>query len=328
MHNPKNILFHAFPLLLKTSSLIALVCIVPALCTGCGESKKQGASDTKQNTIDRNASSKPLTIREQLLIDREGLEKKLAEKNLRIVDTRPFDEYATEHIPGAVLVDVAAWKSQGQKEGGLTDAEFWSKAIADLGIGANSEVVVYGGKSPTNTARIWWHLKFAGVKNVKLLDGGWPLWASGKKPTDSEKPEIAATDFQADFQTNLLARKADVVAATQDSDKKTVVVDSRSLGEFEGKDVRGDRGGHIPGAVNIEWKELLDSAGQFKSDEDLKEIFADQDISPGQTVITHCQSGGRSSLDMIGLLLSGQKDVKNYYGSWKEWSADKELPVE
>lgn len=300
-------------------ALIPLFLVLPAVL-GCSR-------DAAPPAATPSPSPPPLTFRERSLVDRETLEAMLGQPDVRILDTRPLDEYAVAHVPGAVRVDPGIWKAKGHEPGGLVDTAFWSEALGELGIGPRTSVVVYGSTSPTNAARVWWHLRFAGVERVMLLDGSWPLWEAGGMPTEAETPQFEAVAFTPNFQTSTLAQMPEVLAAATSADAATIL-DCRSLGEFEGKEVRGERGGHIPGAVHLEWKELLRATGEFKSDEDLRALFAERGVASGKTVITHCHSGGRASLGVFGLMLAGIDDTKPYYGGWTEWSANDEAPVE
>lgn len=218
-----------------------------------------------------------------MLIQPGELQKQLQRAGLRILDTRPQVEYVKGHIPEAIRLDVKNWQDLSKKEGGFHDAKAWAKEVGQLGIGLESSVVVYG-SSLTDTARIWWTLKYLGVKNVTVLDGGWALWLKEKRPTDTSSPEVEAVKFEPQFQADRL-EEIDSLKKSLKSGKVTVV-DARSTDEYTGKEVRGKRGGHIPGAKHLEWKELLTEDGRFKSPEQLKELFKQRGIQPDQTAVT------------------------------------------
>ena len=180
-----------------------------------------------------------------MLIEPGELQKKLNQPGLRILDARPPADYAKGHLPGAVRVDVKTWQELGKKEGGFHDAKTWGDTVGQLGIGHDSQVVVYGSNLP-DTARIWWTLKYLGLQNVSILDGGWELWLQEKRPTDTSSPRVEAVKFEPKFQANRL-EEIDTLKKSIQSGKVTVV-DARSTDEFTGKEVRGKRGGHILGA--------------------------------------------------------------------------------
>jgi 3-mercaptopyruvate sulfurtransferase SseA/precorrin-6B methylase 2 len=218
-----------------------------------------------------------------MLIQPEELDKELKRPGLRILDTRPQADYARGHIPGAVRVDVKSWQEQGKKDGGFHDTEAWGRNVGQLGLTHDSHVVVYG-SAPTDTARVWWTLKYLGLRNVAILDGGWALWSKEKRPSETATPVVEAVKFEPKFQADRL-EEIDALKKGLSSGAVTVV-DTRSRDEFTGKEVRGKRGGHIPGAKHLEWKELLAEDGRFKSPEELRALFRQRGIEPEQTAVT------------------------------------------
>jgi thiosulfate/3-mercaptopyruvate sulfurtransferase len=218
-----------------------------------------------------------------MLTEPAELQKKLNESGLRILDTRPPADYTRGHIPGAVWVDVNGWQLLARKEGGLHDAKAWGEKVGQLGVDQDKLVIVYGSSLP-DTGRVWWTLKYLGLPNVAVLDGGWDLWVREKRPVDTAAADVWAVKLEPTFQADRLEEI--------DSLKKSVrsggvaVVDARTADEFTGKDVRGKRGGHIPGAKHLEWKEVLAADGRFKSPGQLQELFHKRGIEPDQTVVT------------------------------------------
>jgi thiosulfate/3-mercaptopyruvate sulfurtransferase len=184
------------------------------------------------------------------------------------------------HIPRALWIDVASWQGLGKREGGFRDAKAWGEKIGSLGISRDSQVVVYGDALP-NAGRVWWTLKYVGVANVALLDGGWELWTKEDRPTAADVPKVAGTDFEPRFDANRLEEIDSLKSSLAGS--KVKVVDTRSRDEFTGAEVRGKRGGRIPGAIHLEWKELLTTDGRFKTPEQLKELFRSRGIMPEDT---------------------------------------------
>jgi thiosulfate/3-mercaptopyruvate sulfurtransferase len=179
-------------------------------------------------------------------------------------------------------VDARSWQALGKKDGGFHDAKAWGEKVGALGIGHESQVIVYG-SSLTETARVWWTLKYLGVKNVAILNGGWQVWIKDKQPVEEAVPKIEAVKFEPKFQADRLEEidtlKKSVKAGT------AAIVDARSADEFTGKN-DPKRGGHIPGSKNLEWKELLADDGRFKSPEQLRTLFKERGIQPEQTQIT------------------------------------------
>lgn len=219
----------------------------------------------------------------KMLIEPKELHKTPSQPGLRILDTRPGPDYAKGHIPGAVWVDVKGWQELGKKQGGFHDAKAWGAKVGQLGVRHDSQVVVYG-SNLSDTARIWWTLKYLGLQNVAILNGGWQLWVKEKRTADTSAPRIEAVPFEPKFQAHRL-EEIDSLKKSIKSDKVTVV-DARSADEFTGKEVRGKQGGHILGAKHLEWKELVAEDGRFKSPEALRELFRRRGIHPEQTAVT------------------------------------------
>lgn len=259
-----------------------------------------------------------------LLVTVEELEGRLVDETVRILDVRSAAEYDAGHIPGAVRVDVNEWRARALagNGAGLHDADAWADVVGALGIDALTNVVVYS-TNPTSAARIWWTLKYLGVENAAILDGGWDFWVAQDAPVSTEPAIVPPVSFEPAFQTDRLAEIGDLKKSYAAED--VVVVDARSEGEFRGS---GEGRGRIPGAAHLEWSELLTEEGRYKSKAELKKLFAEHGLSADKTTVTHCQTGGRASVNAFALELVGRKNVKNYYCGWSQWSKDAEAPIE
>jgi thiosulfate/3-mercaptopyruvate sulfurtransferase len=239
-----------------------------------------------------------------------------------VLDARDEKAYAAGHLPAAIRMPVTEWSKA------VPDTpEAWAKRLAELGINTDSPVVVYSGADVRDAARAWWLLKYAGAADVRLLDGGYPAWekAGGMPDTTAHVPK-PIEPAKAALPTGRLAEKKDVLDVLKD--KSVQVLDARSDGEFCGKMNTAKRNGHIPGAVAIEWTELLTEDKRFKSPDELKKLFAERKVDLDRPAITYCQSGGRAAVLAFGLELMGAKDVRNYYKSWAEWGNAADTPVD
>jgi len=218
-----------------------------------------------------------------MLVQADELRAAIDRSDLRLIDTRAADDFAKGHIPGAVRVETKDWQKLATRDGGLQDGAAWAELVGRLGVTADTRVVVYGA-GLTDTARIWWMLKYLGHPDVAILDGGWDRWVNLQLPTDTAIAEVAATKFAPRFESDRLA-EIDPLKDGVEAGNVTVV-DARSAKEFTGEDARGPRGGHIPGAKHLEWKELLTADGRFKSPEQLRALFRERGIQPEQTAVT------------------------------------------
>lgn len=269
---------------------------------------------------DANSYARP-----KLLMEISQLADPATAKRFQILDARAKSKYDQGHIPGAVWVDHEAWnKSFAAKQ----DAKEWAVRIGALGIGDATAVVIYDDSKSKDAARVWWILRYWGVKDARLLNGGWPAWTSAALPISKQAEVVTAASFRVETaDAARLATKSTVMELLKD--KKTQIIDARSEKEFCGDEkLKNKRGGAIPGAINLEWTDALDSTTQkFKSPAELTKILKDAGIDVTRPTVTHCQSGGRSSVMVFTLELTGAKDVSHYYRGWSEWGNDEATPI-
>lgn len=219
-----------------------------------------------------------------MLIDAQALHSQLENPKLRLVDVRPRDEYEAGHIPGAVWADIKAWQDQGRKPGGFHDKQGWAVLVGSLGIAADEPTVVVYGGSITDAARMWWLLKYAGLRDVRLLDGGWTHWRLADGPVQRDVPQVKPQAFVPRFQADRLDEIDTLKKAIAQGDRQ--VVDTRSRAEYTGEQARGPRGGRIPDATHLEWKELLAEDGRFKKPDELRRLFKSRGIAPDGKAVT------------------------------------------
>ncbi len=263
--------------------------------------------------------------RAELLIEPAELAKPVA-KDIIILDARAAAKYKAGHIPDARWVDHSQWaKAFGQ---GI-DAVEWGARIGGLCIHADSHVVVYDDNSTKDSARIWWILRYWGVENVRLLNGGWIGWEAGKHATTIDKPTPKKIAFAPKVRADRLTTKDQLLESLRTKGGTLQIVDARSEKEFCGDEkMNNKRAGAIPGAKQLEWSDLLDKPTQrFKTATELKALFADAGIALDKPSAAHCQSGGRASVMTFAMELMGAKSVGNYYQSWTEWGNADDTPV-
>lgn len=262
--------------------------------------------------------------RSGLLVDPAELAEEEARDNFTILDARKREEYDTEHVPGALWVDVSAW-SEALGDG--RDSEAWSVRIGELGISHKSKIVVYDDNRSRDSARVWWLLRYWGAGDVRLLNGGWKGWKAADLPVSSEEPQVERATFKATAATERLMTAQEVLDILKSG--AIQIVDARSEAEFCGIDKQKNKvGGAIPGAKHLEWDDLIDSkTDRFKDADELRRLFAEAKIELDRPAVSHCQSGGRASVMAFALELMGVRDVRNYYRGWSEWGNEEGLPV-
>jgi thiosulfate/3-mercaptopyruvate sulfurtransferase len=241
----------------------------------------------------------------------------------RILDARPRVKYQAGHIHGAIWIDHAAWSSQFNT---IQEAEAWAGKIGSLGIDPETTVIVYDDNSSKDAARIWWILRYWGIEHVRLLNGGWLAWQKSGGRIQKEEPPNPIRDLKVASHPDRLATKGELVDLLRTKDYQ--IIDARSAGEHCGSEKLAKRAGSIPGAINLEWIEVIDTKTQrFKSAEELAQLFQRTGIRVDKPVVTHCQSGGRAAVMAFALELMGANQVRNYYKSWAEWGNAGDTPI-
>ncbi len=254
------------------------------------------------------------------------LEKRLGDANLRLIDVRPGEAFAMGHIPGAMSFDLVGLNCDDTDAAPLAAfTRMMAGLIGRRGVRLETTVVFYDSMTGPVAARGFWLLDYFGHEDVHVLNGGYAAWEKTGLPTtrDAEAPKGAA--FDGTPLGDRIAGHRDVRAAAEADDR--VVLDARSDKEWRGTDVRGARGGAIPGAVHLEWTEHLAEDKTFKPLDQLRALYESRDITPDKEVIPYCQTGYRSAHAYLALRLMGYPRVRNYVGSWNEWARRPELPV-
>ncbi|HEY8477229.1 MAG TPA: sulfurtransferase [Chloroflexota bacterium] len=262
-----------------------------------------------------------------LLAETPWLAERLQDVKVRVVDLRTEEKYRAGHIPNAVWVDGAKLKDPDDKLYVIAPERF-SKWMGELGIGPETTVVAYDDQGGLWAARLWWVLDYYGHANAKVLNGGWNKWIREGRPTSTEVPTFAATEFPIKINPDVVCSLDQVKEAI--GKEGTIIVDARSPGEYNGTDVRAKRGGHIPQAINIEWTRNLTEQEPrvFKSADELRQLYESAGVTKDKEIIVHCQTAVRSAHTFFALRLIGYGRVRNYDGSWAEWGNREDTPIE
>lgn len=272
------------------------------------------------------------------LVSTAWLEEHLHDEELRILDaTVDVDVNTGEvvsgrarwergHIPGAAFADLLVELSAPGEPLAFTmpSAQRFAAAMEKLGVGEGTRVVLYDARETMWAARLWWMLRAFGFDEAAVLDGGWVAWTSEGRPVSTEPAAQRASKFVARPRLGLIVGKEDVRRALGDG--HTVLVDALSKREFSGELAFFGRPGHIPGAINVPARRMLDRQTQrFRSEAELRQMFAP--ALAADRVITYCGAGVASASDAFTLHRLGHPDVAVYDGSMMEWAADPSLPL-
>ncbi|MBJ3815673.1 3-mercaptopyruvate sulfurtransferase [Shimwellia pseudoproteus] len=238
-------------------------------------------------------------------------------------------EYLAGHIPGARLFDIEAL-SDGTSPlpHMMPRPESFAVAMRELGIASQKHLVIYDDGNLFSAPRAWWMLKCVGVENVSILAGGMADWLREDLALESGEPQPLEGDFEVKFTPGAIRRLPEVLVASHEGSVQ--LVDARPAARFnaEADEPRpGLRRGHIPGARNVPWTELVEN-GQLKTTDDLTFIFSSHGVRLNQPIIVSCGSGVTAAVLALALATIGIDDVALYDGSWSEWGARDDLPIE
>jgi thiosulfate/3-mercaptopyruvate sulfurtransferase len=239
-----------------------------------------------------------------------------------------YQEYLAGHIPGAVSFDIDKIADlSSELPHMLPDAPFFEGKMAALGIAEDMQIVVYDQQGLLGAARVWWTLRIFGAQKVKILEGGLAAWKAEGRPLETGPVERPFAKFIARLETDMVADAQRVLAASKDGSPQ--IVDARQAARFRGETVEprpGVRSGHIPGSLNMPYRELLDG-GKLKAPQDIKQAFVQAGVDLAHPIITTCGSGVTAAVLLLALESVGKTGVVLYDGSWTEWGGRPELPI-
>ena len=265
-----------------------------------------------------------------LLVEADVLQAHLGEKHLLIVDLSKPELYAKGHIPGAVYLDYSRIVRMEKPIGGLLPTEEQlSIVLSDIGLTQQSHVVAYDDEGGGKAARLLWTLEALGHRHYSLLNGGLNAWANEGHRLSQDPESPTPSHYRAKLRSECQAVTDRQFILDHLMDPKIALLDSRSPAEYNGEKIYAARGGHIPGAVNIEWTDMMDQSHhlRLKSIAELRNMLEEKGITPDKTVVAYCQTHHRSAHTWLVLKYLGYT-ARGYEGSWSDWGNQPDTPIE
>jgi thiosulfate/3-mercaptopyruvate sulfurtransferase len=319
--------------------LTIVVMVFFGACSNTEESEVETTSNDNQSTTSvASTTSAVVEVGDPAIVAKnyynpdsivsvDWLNDHLQEANIKIIDVRKLSDdpekgYQSGHIPGSINIPgntTFQVENDGVK-GVLPTATHIEDVLSQSGIKPDDTIIFYDDIKSLWASRAYWGMEVYGHKNIKLLDGDIKLWTSKGLPISKEVPEITVSNyvFTAGVTDDHIIGWEEVKSSIEND--SSVVCDTRSPDEYSGKDVRAERGGHIPGSINVNWVGNAADDGTFLPAADLKKLYANAQIGGDKGVYTLCQTAVRATHTWFVLHeLLGYDDVRVYDGSWTEW---------
>ncbi|TDL79371.1 3-mercaptopyruvate sulfurtransferase [Palleronia sediminis] len=273
------------------------------------------------------------------LVSTDWLARHLADPDLRILDASwhmpgsgrdARAEYEAAHVPGARFFDIDEISDHRSDLPHMAPpVEKFISRLRAMGVGDGHQVVIYDATGVFSAPRVWWLFRLMGKTDVAVLNGGLPRWLAEGHPVEDTPPVVRDRHMTVMRRNGLVRDVTQTARAAKLGDH--TILDARAPERFRGEAAEprpGLRAGHIPGARNLPYTELLTEDGRMKDPDALRAAFDAAGVAPGRPVITTCGSGITAAVLALGLARIGREDWSLYDGSWAEWGAYGDLPIE
>ncbi len=264
-----------------------------------------------------------------LLLQADELQKLIDKNELLIVDVSSTDNFIKGHIPGAVHILPSALQG-GIKPavGKIPNDQALNQLFSAIGLSESSHVIAYDDEGGGWAGRLIWTLDAIGHTNYSYLDGGIQAWKAAGFAVETGGFTGRANNYPITIDSRPIAELDEVLDSLEDP--SVAIWDARSAEEYRGEKLVATRGGHIPGAVNIDWLELIDRDNNMRliDLDGLQQRLNTLGLSKDKTIITHCQTHHRSGLTYLVMKILGYPSIKGYHGSWSEWGNREDTPIE
>jgi thiosulfate/3-mercaptopyruvate sulfurtransferase len=260
----------------------------------------------------------PTAVAQGDFISAKEFAKVIKDKNTRVISAQKLKNYNVSHITGSVHIDHHDLTKDSGPKGVLKSSSALAAYFGKKGISDKNLIIIYDDGKNKYSSRIYWVLKYLGATNVKLLHKDMKAWRAARIPITKNATKVTPAKFTVKKNTAVFVDAAWVKANL--NKPNVVLVDARSADEYKGTD--GKSKGHIPGAVNIEWKKLIKENGALKSKEELQKIFKAAGVTPDKTVVLYCATSVRAGIEFVVLkTVLAYPNVKVYDGAYNEWES-------
>jgi len=301
---------------------VAIGALILGLLSACS-SDSDVTSDT---TLDSRGYSST-----ERLVSTKWVEDNLDNKSVKIIDIRKSEDYDAGHLPGALNYSKKELQVEsGGVKGLIPPSADISTKLSSLGVKSSDTILIYDGNKNLWSTRFLWTLDVYGHDDARMMDGSFGLWEKENRTITTDVPSISASAYNFTGTANSeLVTSIDTVLGSLD-DSSSVVLDTRGAEEFAGRDVRANRGGHIPGSIHVEWVNNVDEDGRFLPAADLKQLYGTAEVTDDLgDIYTLCQTAVRATHSWFVLAdLLGFDNVSVYDGSWTEWGNKEDTPID
>ena len=246
-------------------------------------------------------------------------------KSLVIIDANSASNYAKAHINGAINIPHKELYKSGEIEGLIKSPENLAKYFGSKGVSNTSPIVIYDDGSNKYSTRVYWVLKYLGAENIRILHKDMNKFKAARIMLSRTPVKGKATTFTANVNPKFFAKIEDVKSPKGN----TIIVDARNDAEYKGMDEKKESKGHIKGAINLDYKDVLKANGDFKSKEDIQAIANSKGITADKEIIVYCIMGVRAAVVYVAIAdILEYPNVRLYDGGYAEYTADTSNPIE
>lgn len=257
----------------------------------------------------------------QEIIEAKDVAKLLGQENVILIDMQSKEDYAANHVKGAVNINRSEIVINQPVDNMLAPEEQMEVLLSGKGIKNDSAIIIYDNNNNMDAARLWWTMKVYGHEKAQVVSGGWTALKDAAIETTNAATALAPSNYSISSKNNeMIASLEEVKAQVDNPAKDVVILDTRTPEEYEA--------GRIPGAVLLNYLDNNFADGTYKPVQHIKIQYLEAGITPDKTVIMYCKTSIRAAQTYLALYNAGYRNIKVYDGAWLEWTSYPDLPVQ